>query len=134
MGLFTGKLNAGEVFETLANGVDKLNFSSQERAKQNELLADKVAEFAKDSLGESTVRSQTRRSVSIMIIISYLLIVFGYVAVKLLKFENIEFLEKIITDSPLSTGFTLVITFFFGGYYLRNFKNFSLKRKNNGDK
>lgn len=134
MGLFTGKLNAGEVFETLANGVDKLNFSPQERAKQNELLADKVAEFAKDSLGESTVRSQTRRSIAIMIIISYLLITFAYIAVKLLNFQDIDFFETILTDSPIATGFILVIAFFFGGYYLRNFKNFSLNRKKNGDK
>ncbi|MBE9468968.1 MAG: hypothetical protein IMY72_11715 [Bacteroidetes bacterium] len=123
--LFKGKLDAGKVFDTISSGVDKLAFTQQEKSELNMLLADKVAVFAKDTLSESTVRSKTRRFISISIISTYLLMLLLLVVLSLLKVE-VSTIKELIFDSPLSSGFIMVLVFFFGGYYL---KGFSLKKE-----
>lgn len=116
--IFTGKIDAGKVFDTVSRGVDKLNFSEQERATMNANLADKLAEYAKDTLSESTVRSQTRRYVSIAVVSVYLLLVLLTVVLALIGRSD-QYVNQLVTDSTLTTGFVMVLAFFFGGYYLK---------------
>ena len=118
--LFKGRLDASEVFNTISNGVDKLAFTDQERAAMNLQIADKVAEYAKDTLAESTVRSYTRRFVSIAIVSVYLVLVLAAVVLSLFNAPNTANLLQFVTDSPLTTGFIMVLAFFYGGYYLKH--------------
>lgn len=124
MRFFKGKLDAQNVFDTVSRGVDKLAFTDQERATMNAQLAEKLAEYAKDSLSESTTRSQTRRFVSIAVVTVYLLLVLLTVVLALMG-KSDQYVNQLVTDSTLTTGFIMVLAFFFGGYYL---KQISLKR------
>ena len=125
MGIFKGKVSAQKVFDTVANGVDKLAFTNEERSDLNLKIADKVAEFANNSLSENTLRSKTRRFVSIAIVGVYLLLSLVLVGLSFTE-HNTELLSTLLFDSPLSTAFIMVLAFFFGGYYL---KGISLKQK-----
>ena len=101
--------------------IDKLVFTNEERAKFNLLMADKVAEYAKDTLSESTIRSKTRRFISICIISTYLILVFALVVLSVFSIKN-TIIQTLVLNSPLTTGFIMVLAFFFGGYYLQSWK------------
>ena len=108
----SGSINAGRAFETISKGVDNLAFTAQERAKLNEQLADKVATFAEKTLNENTIRSKSRRFISYLIVVSYIL------ALLTACFYSSDTITYIIKNSALKTGFVMVLAFFFGGYYI----------------
>ena len=115
---FISKINPQKAFDTVAKGVDKLNFSNQERAALNVALADKVAEYAEKTLSENTVRSKTRRLISYVIVFAYIaLVVYSL-------FTDQSYVQELVKDSALQTAFIMVLAFFFGGYYIKqiNFK------------
>lgn len=122
-------LKADKVFDTVSRGVDKLAFTSQEKSELNMKLADKVAEFTKDSLNESTIRSSTRRFVAKIVITVYLFLVILYVLLTVMGYPTAE-LKEMVTESPLTTAFVMVLVFFFGGYYAKSLGiNFTKKNK-----
>lgn len=128
MKLFKGKINANKAFDTIANGIDKLAFTNEERAELNIKLADKVAEYSKETLSENTHRSKTRRFASICIISIYLILVLTLVVLSFFENINTDIIKELVSDSPLTTGFIMVLAFFYGGYYL---KRIGFKGKNN---
>jgi hypothetical protein len=119
MGIFgKKKLNAQKVFDTVTGAVDQWNFTTEEQARLNVELADKLADHVESTLNENTTRSKTRRFIAIEIITVYLVLLLLYVVLALMKIESIDFLKSLILESPIATGFIAVIGFFFGGYYL----------------
>ena len=128
MDLFKGKLDISKVFETIATGTDKLFFTQEEKSELNVMLADKVAEYAKNTLSENTVRSRTRRYISIAIITVFLLLTITYTIASMLGMET-DIIKDLLFDSPLSTSFIMVLAFFFGGYYLKGMKLPTIKKE-----
>jgi hypothetical protein len=114
---FKEKLDASKVFDTVANGLDKLAFTTEERSEFNMLLADKVAQYAHDTLNENTARSRTRRFIAIFIVINVLAAFWLCVVLALLKID-ITIILQLISAFSLSTALIMVLAFFFGGYYV----------------
>ena len=120
---FLSKLNPQKSFDTIAGGIDKLAFTQQERADLNVLLADKVADYAKDTLSENTVRSKARRLIAYCIVFVYLSVLIAGI------FIDNEHLRLLATNSPIQTAFIMVLAFFFGGYYLKGISPTRIKNK-----
>lgn len=115
-------LDAGKVFDTVAKGIDNLGFTEQERANFTKDMAEGLAKYTIETLGESSDRSKTRRDIAIMIVSLYLL-TFVVALVMLLGFSDTNSVKMIIelaNEMNLSVGFLMVLAFFFGGYYLQN--------------
>ena len=122
-GVFGGSsLSADKVFSSVAKGIDNLGFTQQEKAEFTKEMADGLAKYTIETLGESSDRSKTRRDIAIMIVSLYLL-VFVVALIMLLGFQNVAAVKLIIelsNEMNLSIGFLMVLGFFFGGYYLQN--------------
>lgn len=122
-GVFGGSsLSADKVFTSVSKGIDNLGFTQQEKAEFTKEMAEGLAKYTIETLGESSDRSRTRRDIAIMIVSLYLL-VFVAALVLLLAFNNVASVRLIIelsNEMNLSTGFLMVLAFFFGGYYLQN--------------
>ena len=113
------KVDINTVIDKAANGIDKLMFTNEEKNEFNKSLADGVAQFAKDTLNESTIRSQSRRVISIAITCVYLFLVLTSAVIAFFNPDISTFLFK-LTNETLGTAFVSVIAFHFGGYYLSN--------------
>lgn len=109
-------IDAQKTFDTISGGIDKLAFTNQERADLNVKLADKVADFAEKTLSENTIRSKARRLISYVIVFAYIGLVVGSL------FIDNEYLQSLVLNSPMQTAFIMVLAFFFGGYYMKNFE------------
>lgn len=119
VGLFKpSQTNAANVFNTVANGIDKLAFSEQEKAIYNKDAADALAQFTKDTLGESTDRSRTRRQIALVIVFLYLVLGLCCIALAFVNIEKAKLLKDLISALSLDTAFIMILAFFFGGYYL----------------
>lgn len=123
--LFKGAVSAEKVFDTITSGVDKLAFTQEERSDMNKLLADRIADFAKETLEENSIRSIARRYVAIAVTSVFLFLTLLYVAMQMAG-QAVGEIKELLFDSPLSTAFIMVLAFFFGGYYA---KSFSLLKK-----
>jgi len=100
--------------------IDGLSYTDQEKAENKAVLVQNVLDFVKMTLGESTIRSTTRRAIAIMWIKVQLglILVTGasipvdvYFKTKLTK----EFFA-LATSDVMAIGTTAVIIFFFGAY------------------
>lgn len=122
-GIFGGStLSADKVFTSVAKGIDNLGFTEQEKANFTKEMAEGLAKYTIETLGESSDRSKTRRDIAIMIVSLYLL-TFVVALVMLLAFRDTNSVKMIIelaNEMNLSKGFLMVLVFFFGGYYLQN--------------
>ena len=115
-------LSADKVFTSVAKGIDNLGFTEQEKATFTKEMAEGLAKYTIETLGESSDRSKTRRDIAIMIVSLYLL-TFIVALVMLLVFRDTNAVKMIIelaNEMNLSIGFLMVLAFFFGGYYLQN--------------
>lgn len=115
-------LSADKVFTSVAKGIDNLGFTEQEKATFTKDMAEGLAKYTIDTLGESSDRSKTRRDIAIMIVSLYLL-TFIVALVMLLMSKDLTSVKMIIelaNEMNLSIGFLMVLGFFFGGYYLQN--------------
>ncbi len=118
--IFKGRLDAGKTFDTIASGIDKLAFTNQEKAEFNVKMADSMAEFAKLSISENTIRSRTRRFIAIFLIINIMLIFWLCVALVLLK-HDISTILELAGTFKLGLVFITIIAFFFSGYYFTTY-------------
>ena len=116
--LFSKPIETDKVVDFFAGSMDRLNFTNQERAEHNLKMADAVATFAKETLAESTDRSVTRRYLSIIIVSMYLLLVLGVIALSFFDPIRARLIMEIMKEFYLTTGFIMILAFFFGGYYL----------------
>lgn len=130
MGIFKGKLDANKVFDTVSKGIDKLSFSDQERATMNLGIADKIAEFAGNTLSENTERSKARRVIAYIIIGNVVLLLWAVIILSFLGYNDAaSFIQKLATDWQMHTAFIMVLAFFFGGYMMRNIPLKSKQKK-----
>lgn len=132
--IFKNKLDSEKVFDTVAKGIDKINFSNQERAQMNISIADKISEFVGSTLSENTERSKARRMISYMII-GYILFlgIIEVVLILLNKIKEAEFILKLVQEWQIDTAFISVIAFFFGSYLFRTIQE-KIKTKGNKEK
>jgi len=103
--------------------VDDKNFTDEERARMNMKLVDSLADFAKDTLNESTDRSKARRSIAeVSIYFFYSLVV---VLIVLWKFDSewYEAAKSLIVAFQLPFAFIAIIGFFFGAHLIRSAKS-----------
>lgn len=102
--------------------IDERDFTAEEKSKANMELAVKYAQYADQTLQENTVRSKTRRSLSLMIIRTEIVILLLSAAVFQVSPEWSEYLYKIAVESPLGLLTLGVGAFFFGTHLLRAYK------------
>lgn len=115
-------LDAGKVFDTVSKGIDQLAFTPEEKAVYNKEAADALAQFTKDTLGESTDRSRTRRQIALVIVFLYLVLGLCCIALAFVNIEKAKLLKDLISALSLDTAFVMILAFFFGGYYLNMLK------------
>lgn len=112
-------LDVNNVFDKVSGGIDKLNFSNQERAAYNKEAADALAMFTKETLSESTDRSVTRRWIALAITAVYMLMSMCCMVLAFFDQEKAKLLLDVSSALSLDTAFIMVLAFFFGGYYLK---------------
>jgi hypothetical protein len=102
--------------------IDERSFTEEEKSKANLELAVKYAQYADQTLQESTVRSKTRRSLALMIIRTEVCVLLLSAAVFRVSPEWSEYLYKLAVESPLGLMTLGVGAFFFGTHLLRTHK------------
>jgi VIT1/CCC1 family predicted Fe2+/Mn2+ transporter len=116
--LFSKAIESDKIIDFSLGALDRINFTNQERAEHNQKLADAVARFAQETLSESTDRSVTRRYLSVIIVTMYLVLVLGVIALAFFNPGKAKMIMEIMKEFYLTTGFIMILAFFFGGYYL----------------
>jgi hypothetical protein len=122
--IFSGRIDIGKTANNLLGKLDDSSLTSQEKA-------DLTKDFYIKTMDENSIRSRTRRSIAIMLIINYILVFWVVIAAfgidQLTEIEiDMKQLIGIITSFQIPISFIAVITFFFGGYYI---PKFSRKKK-----
>ena len=115
-------LSADKVFTSVAKGIDNLGFTEQEKATFTKEMAEGLAKYTIETLGESSDRSKTRRDIAIMIVSLYLLTFVVALIMMLISKDltSVKMIIELANEMNLSIGFLMVLGFFFGGYYLQN--------------
>ena len=119
--LFKGRLDVNKTFDSIATGIDKLSFTAQEKAEFSVKMADAIAEFAKSTLSENTVRSKTRRFIAIFMIINIMLMIWLCIILSLLSVDITTVLE-IIALFNLGVVLLTIIGFFFSSYMMTRYQ------------
>lgn len=115
-------LDMNKVFDTFATKMDDWKFTDEERAKYNKEAADAMSTFVKETLGESTERSASRREIARLIIYLYLVIsVLGLVFL-FIDSAKTKLIIEFSNEMYLSVSFISIIAFFFSGYYIDKFR------------
>lgn len=118
-----------DTVKTILKASDGLRFSNEERSEFNLKVADGLAEYAKSTLSENTIRSKARRHIAILVVYTFIGLLLAGIVLHFIDPEKSEFIMKIVSGSPISTGFLMVLAFFFGGYYLKNAPFINKKEK-----
>ena len=116
--IFSKPIDPSKLIDFASGAIDRMRFTDQEKAEHNLRMAAAVADFAKDTLNESTDKSVTRRYLSIFIIAVYLLIVLFTIAIAMWDIDRASAVLKIMSEYYLTTGFVMVLAFFYSGYYV----------------
>jgi hypothetical protein len=127
-GLFKGKVDVGNVVDSVISAGDKLVFTKEEKAEFNKEMADKLAQYTKDTLSENTIRSKARRFIAILII-SNAVITFWVCAYLQLRGIDPKFILELFLGVFGSTSVVMVLAFFFGGYYAKGISLVKDKKK-----
>lgn len=98
---------------------DMLNFSDEERAIVNVETAKAWGEFVTNTLDENTERSKARRSIALLLVGNTIVIFWTVVAIYNYNVELALFIKDFATSIGFSTGFLMVLGFFFGSYLLK---------------
>ena len=109
----SSKIDIGEMFGTVAKGIDNLGLTQQERAE-------KMAEFVKNTLDENSARSRARRFISKLIVINVIVLMWMSIVMYFLGID-IKPIVEIASGFYIPTAFIMVLAFYFGGYYLPKF-------------
>lgn len=119
-GIFKGGIDIGDTANNLLGKLDDSSLTTQEKA-------DLTKDFYIKTMDENSIRSRTRRSIAIMLIINYIAVFWVVIAAfsvdQLTEIEiDMKQLIGIITSFQIPVSFIAVITFFFGGYYIPKFR------------
>ena len=108
--------------------IDEQKLTTEEAMRANISIADSVAQFAKDTLSESTERSVTRRKIAVFIIYFFCSLVVGLIILKIAEqyIESIDgaadYAKGLVIEFNLHWAFIAVIGFFFGTHTLRSYQ------------
>lgn len=94
---------------------DKFGLTQKERAEG-------MLEYYKTTLGENTTRSKTRRFIAVLIVSDYLFLVNLSVVLRVLDFKEKAAFTLEAANTSMGIAFIMVLTFFFGGYYMNKMK------------
>jgi len=109
--IFT-RINPQKVFDTVASGADKLIFTKEEKAELNKEMIQAQAEFVKNTLNESSIRSYTRRVIAVSIVSVYLFLVLLGVGFYPFIPAYSAFIFSVVSE--LNMAFIATISFYFG--------------------
>ncbi|MHA1224090.1 MAG: hypothetical protein ACTSP3_12740 [Candidatus Heimdallarchaeaceae archaeon] len=96
--------------------LNDLHYSDVEKAKDHFKIGQAVTEHVKATLGESTIKSKTRRSLAILWIKVQLAMLLMVAIILPFKQELAKDYFNLATCNVMLWGTGSVITFFFGGY------------------
>lgn len=105
----------------VGNWVGNMNLTKEEVIEFNNKTVVSVQEFVKATLGESTERSKTRRSIAVLWIKAQLGIVLMCCIAAPWNMELAEFYFKLATSTLMITVTTAICIFFFGSHGLARF-------------
>lgn len=109
---------ANKLLDAFINTGDALFHTDEEKAANRAKSRDVQLDFIKTQHSENSLRSVARREISLLIIRSYVAMVWlTAVAYVCGDTKKAEFLFKLATVS-FSTAVLMVLGFYFGGYYL----------------
>lgn len=107
-----------KVIDTAERVADKLTYTQQERAEMNKAIADAMAKYAAETMGESTDRSVTRRYLSLLLIAIYTLVALLVIGLTLANKQVLAgSIMSACKELYLDVAFVSIIVFFYGGYY-----------------
>ena len=108
--------------------IDDSKFTAEERARYGAKAADSLGEFVKETMSENTERSRARRNIAEWYLL-YFLALFTFLIVSW-KYDSkwFEAVKDLAIQFNLPVAFILVMTFFFGGYYLNKFAGSKTKK------
>lgn len=107
-----------------------MNFTAEERAEFNERMSQGVSKFVEMTLGESTVRSKTRRAIAVLWIRAQLLMIGITMAVAPFDMALAEFYLSIAFGTLMIGGTLSVIAFFFGSHMISSHMSGKPAKKN----
>ena len=117
---------ASNVVDGAISGIDKLFFTQEEKAEASKAILDIVLDRAELAVGESSVRSMTRRFVAFLFVIPYIaMLVF---AVVMFKFNPAWATYALKVASMLNNAIIAVVLWFFGSYGV----GYLMDKKKNG--
>lgn len=116
-------LDIGKVFDTITTKMDDWKFTDEEKSRFNKEAADAMSSFAKETLSESTERAQSRREIARLIIYWYLILSLVGVIFLFIDSEKTKLIIQFADQMYLTIAFITIIAFFFGGYYINQFKS-----------
>lgn len=99
-------------------GVDALVFTDEEKSRTSANLIGQHSEFVKNTLGEASIRSKTRRFVVYVIMSLYGLSFSACFGVALYKLD-LEYMLKIVGAFSIPVLAIMVAGFFFGSHLVR---------------
>jgi len=118
MKIFSRK-NIDQVVDATISAGDKLFFTNEEKADYSKGIADAQIEYLKSTIGESSIRSLTRRWLSMAIMFVFLFLILFSVAVRWWDPEYARFVFSVARE--MLTLVMMVAGFFFGGYMVKNY-------------
>ena len=81
-----------------------------------------LADFYKDTMSESTIRSKTRRFIAKAVILN-IFAIFWLCVIAVLIGTDIAAILALVTAFHMGEAFLMVLAFFFGGYYLGRYQD-----------
>lgn len=130
--------SAGKVVDTACNvvdntvsGIDKLFYTDEEKAEAKKEMIAQYLDYVKTTLGETSIRSVTRRVIAISIIGVWLLMIVSTIVAFFIGAEFVRFLLELLDRMtfPVSS----VIVFYFGPYMLsyltKSFSGIKVEKK-----
>lgn len=118
--LFPTVKSAEKIIEGVRNAIDKMTFAVEEQVAANIKIADALAEYAKETLTENSIRSYTRRYLCVSVVVVYLL--FLIASVVLYKYDPAysQHIYK-VADECLSTLVLMTFGFYVGAYMVKSY-------------
>lgn len=118
--LFPTVKSAEKIIDGVRNGIDKMTFTAEERAGANTKIADALAEYAKETLTENSIRSYTRRYLCVSVVAVYLLFLIASVALYRFDPDYSKYIYD-VADECLSTLVLMTFGFYVGAYMVKSY-------------
>ena len=118
-----------EVVKGVRLMIDEGQFTKEEAAKLNIEAAQGVIKFNTDTMNESTDRSQARRTIAVHSLYFFYFLIIALMGMWKFDQKWYEASLELILAFKLPTAFIMIMAFFFGGYYIKQFIGRSKKKE-----